>query len=126
MGKEPDVKKEYSLNFFFYNGEGIAIVSAYFTDFEKNYDNVQMVATKLDETLTEENVVKYLKKKYLYYPEQSSETDYSFVTKDKRMAVFYQPADRLVMYIPLPSVTKSLSKRSLAGKINKTIKTIRR
>lgn len=126
MGKEPDVKKDYSLNFFFYNGEGIAIVSAYFTDFEKNYDNVQMVATMLDETLSEENVMKYLKKKYLYYPEQSSETEYSFVTKDKRMAVFYQPADRWVTYIPLTSVTKSLSKRSLAEKIKKTIKTIRR
>ncbi len=126
MGKEPDVVNDQSQSFFFFDKKGIAIVSAYYTDFVKDYDTVHSVVTMFDDTMNETDIISYLKKKYLYYPEESSEAEYVFITENRSIAIFYTPKDKMLMYFPLTSASQSNSKKAVVAKLRARAKAINR
>lgn len=126
MGREPDSSNDQSQNFFFFDKKGIAIVSAYYTDFVNDYDNVHSVVTMFDDTMNETEITNYLKKKYPYYPEHSSDTELVFIPEGHLMEIFYMPADKMVMYISTTSSSQSDSKAAVAAKLRKSIKSVNR
>lgn len=99
MGKDPDSANDQSQNFFFFDNKGIKIVSAYYTDFVNNYDKVHSVVTMFDDTLSVEQITTYLKKKYPYYPEYSTDEELVFVPEGHAMEIYYRPKDKMIMYI---------------------------
>ena len=125
MGKNPETSNEQSQAFFFNDNKGVAMVGVYYTDFVNNYDKVQSVVTMLDGTLSETEVLNYLKKKYPYYPEESSDTDYVFVPGGAEYGVIYTPKDKMVMYISMGSSSKSLSKAGVRARIAKEAISVR-
>lgn len=114
MGKDPDSANDQSQSFFFFDNKGIKIVSAYYTDFVNNYDKVHSVVTMLDDTLSVEQITTYLKKKYPYYPEYSTDEELVFVPEGHAMEIYYRPKDKMIMYI---STAKSSD--SSAGNMTK-------
>lgn len=99
MGKDPDSANDQSQSFFFFDNKGIKIVSAYYTDFVNNYDKVHSVVTMFDDTLSVEQITTYLKKKYPYYPEYSTDEELVFVPEGHAMEIYYRPKDKMIMYI---------------------------
>lgn len=99
MGKDPDSANDQSQSFFFFDNKGIKIVSAYYTDFVNNYDKVHSVVTMFDDTLSAEQITNYLKKKYPYYPEYSTDEELVFVPEGHTMEIYYRPKDKMIMYI---------------------------
>lgn len=99
MGKDPDSVNDQSQSFFFFDNKGIKIVSAYYTDFVNNYDKVHSVVTMFDDTLSAEQITNYLKKKYPYYPEYSTDEELVFVPEGHAMEIYYRPKDKMIMYI---------------------------
>lgn len=126
MGREPDSSNDQSQSFFFFDKKGIAIVSAYYTDFVNDYDNVHSVVTMFDDTMNETEITNYLKKKYPYYPEHSSDTELVFIPEGHLMEIFYMPKDKMVMYISTTSSSQSDSKAAVAAKLRKSIKSVNR
>lgn len=130
MGKEPDSTNDQSQSFFFFDNKGIMIVSAYYTDFVNNYDNVRSVVTMFDNTLTVEQITNYLKKKYPYYPEYSTDEELVFVPEGHAMEIYYMPKDKMIMYISTASSTdaaaKSMSKAAVAKKLKANMRTVKR
>lgn len=114
MGKDPDSANDQSQSFFFFDNKGIKIVSAYYTDFVNNYDKVHSVVTMFDDTLSVEQITTYLKKKYPYYPEYSTDEELVFVPEGHAMEIYYRPKDKMIMYI---STAKSSD--SSAGNMTK-------
>ena len=120
MGREPDSSNDESQSFFFFDKKGIMIVSAYYTDFINNFDTVHSVVTMFDDTLTVEQITNYLKKKYPYLPEYSTEDDLVFVPEGNRMVIYYQPKDKMIMYISNSSTANAPVKiESIASDIRK-------
>ncbi len=113
MGKEPDSANDQSQSFFFFDNKGIMIVSAYYTDFVNNYDNVRSVVTMFDDTLTVEQITNYLKKKYPYYPEYSTDDELVFIPEGHAMEIYYTPKDKMIMYISTATASKSPAKRRI-------------
>lgn len=126
MEREPDSSNDQSQSFFFFDKKGIAIVSAYYTDFVNDYDNVHSVVTMFDDTMNETEITNYLKKKYPYYPEHSSDTELVFIPEGHLMEIFYMPKDKMVMYISTASSSQSDSKAAVAAKLRKSIKSVNR
>lgn len=126
MEREPDSSNDQSQSFFFFDKKGIAIVSAYYTDFVNDYDNVHSVVTMFDDTMNETEITNYLKKKYPYYPEHSSDTELVFIPEGHLMKIFYMPKDKMVMYISTTSSSQSDSKAAVAAKLRKSIKSVNR
>lgn len=126
MEREPDSSNDQSQSFFFFDKKGIAIVSAYYTDFVNDYDNVHSVVTMFDDTMNETEITNYLKKKYPYYPEHSSDTELVFIPEGHLMEIFYMPKDKMVMYISTTSSSQSDSKAAVAAKLRKSIKSVNR
>ena len=127
MGRDPDNTNEESQSWFFFDNKGIAIVSAYYTDFVTTFDKVQSVVTMLDDTLTVEQVTEFLKKKYPYYPEHSTEKELVFIPAGHKMEIFYQPESKLIMYISTSSSSKSKSHpRSMVNLLKMNVKSIKR
>lgn len=126
MEREPDSSNDQSQSFFFFDKKGIAIVSAYCTDFVNDYDNVHSVVTMFDDTMNETEITNYLKKKYPYYPEHSSDTELVFIPEGHLMEIFYMPKDKMVMYISTTSSSQSDSKAAVAAKLRKSIKSVNR
>lgn len=124
MGREPDSSNAQSQSWFFYDNKGIMIVSAYYTDFVNVYDNVRSVVTMLDDTLTVEQVSNYLKKKYPYYPEYSSDDELVFIPEGHAMEIYYHPSDKMIMYISTAS-SKANSRTSI-NKLRDRAKSIKR
>ena len=122
MGREPDSSNDQSQSFFFFDKKGIAIVSAYYTDFVNDYDNVRSVVTMFDDTMDETEITNYLKKKYPYYPEHSSDTELVFIPEGHLMEIFYMPKDKMVMYISTATSSQSDSKAAVVAKLRKSIK----
>lgn len=127
MGRQPDVSDDQSQSWFFFDNKGIKIVSAYYTDFVNMFDDVHSVVTMFDDTLSVEEITKYLKKKYPYYPEYSSETELVFVPAGHAMEIYYRPEDKMIMYISTSSVTKSkTSCRQAAKQLRSRSKAVKR
>lgn len=103
MGREPDSSNEQSQSWFFFDNKGIIIVSAYYTDFVNNYDDVHSVVTMFDDNLTVEQITDYLKKKYPYYPEYSSNEELVFIPEGHTMEIYYLPKEKMIMYISTTS-----------------------
>lgn len=103
MGREPDSSDNQSQSWFFFDNKGVKIVSAYYTDFVNIYDDVRSAVTMLDETLTVEQVTNYLKKKYPYYPEYSTDEELVFIPEGHIMVIYYLPMDKMIMYISTAS-----------------------
>ena len=101
-------------------------MSAYYTDFVNDYDNVHSVVTMFDDTMNETEITNYLKKKYPYYPEHSSDTELVFIPEGHLMEIFYMPKDKMVMYISTTSSSQSDSKAAVAAKLRKSIKSVNR
>lgn len=129
MGKEPDSSNEQSQSFFFFDNKGIMIVMAYYTDFVNDYDNVRSVVTMFDDTLTVEQITNYLKKKYPYYPEYSTDDELVFVPEGHAMEIHYMPKDKMIMYISTTSSTnaasKSMNKAAVAKKLKANMQTVK-
>lgn len=125
---EPILSDEKSQSWFFYDNKGVSMVSAYYTDFTTIFDNVQSVVTVLDETLSEEEITKYLKKKYPYYPEYSTSEELVFVPEGHAMEIYYELKDRMIMYISTSksSPASKAKARSTAKKIKLKSKSINR
>lgn len=117
MGREPDTSNDQSQSFFFFDKKGIAIVSAYYTDFVNNYDNVRSVVTMFDDTLSSEKITSYLKKKYPYYPEYSTDDELVFIPDGHAMGIYYTPKDKMIMYISTSKSSKIMSRTSIASKL---------
>lgn len=113
MGKNPDSSNEQSQSFFFYDKKGVSIVSAYYTDFINVYDKVVSVVTMLDGTQSVEDVTSFLKKKYSYYPEYSSESELVFISEGHKMEIYYTPADKMIMYISVSKPSNTSAKSSM-------------
>lgn len=130
MGKEPDSANDQSQSFFFFDNKGIMIVSAYYTDFVNNYDNVRSVVTMFDDTLTVEQITNYLKKKYPYYPEYSTDEELVFVPEGHAMEIYYMPKDKMIMYISTASTTnapaKRMTKAAVANQLKAKMQTVKR
>lgn len=103
MGREPDSSNNQSQSWFFFDNKGIIIVSAYYTDFVNTYDDVRSVVTMFDDTLTVEQITNYLKKKYPYYPEYSSDEELVFIPEGHTMEIYYQPKEKMIMYVSTAS-----------------------
>lgn len=109
MGREPDSSNDQSQSWFFFDNKGIIIVSAYYTDFVNIYDKVHSVVTMFDDNLTVEQITDYLKKKYPYYPEYSSEEELVFIPEGNNLLIYYMPKEKMIMYIT-NSTSKSMSR----------------
>lgn len=130
MGKEPDSSNEQSQSFFFFDNKGIIIVSAYYTDFVTDYDNVHSVVSMFDDTLTVEEITNYLKKKYPYYPEYSTDEELVFIPVGHAMEIYYLPKDKMIMYISVANSTnapaKFLTKAAVANKLKAKMQILKR
>ena len=98
MAMEPYSSDETSQVFFMYDNKGVAIVGAYYTDFVNVFDKVHLVNVKLDDTISAEQAMAYLKKTYNYYPENSTDTDKIFASDDMSLIIDFSPADKWVLY----------------------------
>lgn len=98
VGSEPLINNEQSMSWFL-NQDLVGMTSAYYTDFTKYYTTACYVASILMSSADNDKVVTYLKRKYTYYAEYSSDDELTFVSKDEAYAVYYQPADKLIMYM---------------------------
>lgn len=98
MDMEPYRSDEKSEIFLMDDNKGVSIVQAYFSDSVNILDYVRSVVVILDSTLTTEQVVKFLERKYNYYPEYSTEADKWFISADSRLYVCFSPADNMVFY----------------------------
>lgn len=126
MVTEPDLSDEQSQSWFFFDNKGVKIVSVYYTDFINVYDDVRSVVTMLDGTLSTEEVTSYLKRKYTYYPEQSSAEELVFTPKDQSKAIYYTPADNMVMYFPLGGDPANAEVRAAVKQLRQKAKSIKR
>lgn len=130
MGKEPDSSNDQSQSFYFFDNKGIMIVSAYYTDFFNNYDNVRSVVTMFDDTLTVEQITNYLKKKYPYYPEYSTDEELVFVPDGHAIEIYYMPKDKMIMYISTANTTnapaRTMTRAAVANKLKAKIQTVKR
>ena len=126
MGKEPDLNNEDQQSFFFYDNKGVKIVSAYYTDFVDHFDKVQSVATMFDDTLSEKEITEYLNKKYVYYPEYSTEEELVYIPAGHAMEIFYRPADKMIMYFPVKDAAQVAPRAKLAQKLANKTKSIKR
>lgn len=106
MGRDADSSNDQSQSFFFFDNKGIKIVSAYYTDFTQTFDTVHSVVTMFDDTLSEEEISKYLKRKYPYYPEYSTEEQLVFIPEGHKMEIYYMPKEKMIMYISVGTKTK--------------------
>lgn len=123
MGREPDSSNNQSQSWFFFDNKGITIVSAYYTDFVNIYDEVRSVVTMFDDTLTVEQITNYLKKKYPYYPEYSSDDELVFVPEGHTMEIYYHPKEKMIMYISTAS--SKLPARALVNQLRMKTKSIK-
>ena len=131
MGKEPDSANDQSQSFFFFDNKGIMIVSAYYTDFVNNYDNVRSVVTMFDDTLTAEQITNYLKKKYPYYPEYSTDEELVFIPEGHTTEIYYTPKDKMIMYISTANTSNSSARRmtdtaTVANRLKAKMQTVKR
>lgn len=117
MGKNADTSNEQMQAFYFFDKKGIALVGVYYTDFVQNYNTARSVVTMFDDTLTQEEITKYLKRKYPYYPEYSSNEELVFVPEGHSMEIYYQPKEKMLMYIAVGSSTRGISGRKIVNKI---------
>lgn len=125
MGGEPNIDNPDSQSYFFFDNKGISIVSAYYTDFTKTFDNVHSVVVMFDETLTVEQITNYLKRKYPFYPEYSSVDELVFVPEDHTMEIYYMPEDKMVMYFSNLDNSSFNSKMAVVRKLKAKIKTMK-
>ncbi len=109
MGRNADSSNDQSQSFFFFDNKGIMIVSAYYTDFTQNFDTVQSVVTMFDDTLSVEDITNYLKRKYPYFPEYSSEDELVFIPSGHSIEIYYMPKEKMVMYISVGTKTRGIS-----------------
>ena len=126
MGKEPDLNNEDQQSYFFYDNKGVKIVSAYYTDFVDHFDKVQSVVTMFDDTLSEKEITEYLNKKYVYYPEYSTEEELVYIPAGHAMEIFYRPADKMIMYFPVKDAAQVAPRAKLAQKLANKTKSIKR
>ena len=126
MEKEPDLNNEDQQSFFFYDNKGVKIVSAYYTDFVDHFDKVQSVATMFDDTLSEKEITEYLNKKYVYYPEYSTDEELVYIPAGHAMEILYRPADKMIMYFPVKDAAQVAPRAKLAQKLANKTKSIKR
>ncbi|MCC8174979.1 MAG: hypothetical protein LUC85_03915 [Bacteroidales bacterium] len=98
VGSDPLINNDQSMSWFL-NQDLVGMTSAYYTDFTKYYTTACYVASILMSSADNDKVVTYLKRKYSYYAEYSSDDELTFVSKDGAYAVYFEPADKLIMYM---------------------------
>lgn len=125
MGRDADSSDPQMQAFFFFDNKGIALVGVYYTDFQQNYDTVQSVVTMFDSTLSEEEITNYLKRKYPYYPEYSSEEELVFIPEGHAMEIYYMPKEKMVMYISVRNNTRAHSITDIVANIKEKSKELK-
>lgn len=109
MGRDADNSTDQMQAFYFFDNKGVALVGVYYTDFQQNYTTAQSVVTMFDSTLSVEEITNYLKRKYPYYPEYSTEEELVFIPAGHAMEIYYMPKEKMVMYISVKAKTKGHS-----------------
>lgn len=115
MGMEPYSSKDETEIFIISDNKGVSTVGAYFSDTVNILDYVRSVAVILDSTITSDQAMKFLERKYNYYPEYSTDADKWFISADSKIIVGFTPADKLVYYAS-GDATKSVKTRIEAMK----------
>lgn len=115
MDMEPYSSKDESEIFIISDNKGVSTVGAYFSDTVNILDYVRSVAVILDSTITSDQAMKFLERKYNYYPEYSTDADKWFISSDSKIIVGFTPADKLVYYAS-GDATKSVKTRIEAMK----------
>ena len=113
MGRTPDLEDEQSQSFFFFDNKGIVIVSAYYTDFVEIFDNVHSLVVMLDDTLSKDTVIDYLKKKYNYQSNFSTDKELVFAPDDQSMEIYYTPESKMIMYFSSTSRGKVATRANI-------------
>lgn len=113
MGRQPDSTNAQSQSFFFFDNSGVIIVSAYYTDFIKDYDTVHSVVTMFDDKFSVEQITKFLKRKYPFYPEYSTDDELVFISQGNTMEICYMPKEKMVMYISFDTSSTASSRSSI-------------
>lgn len=115
MDMEPYSSKDESEIFIISDNKGVSTVGAYFSDTVNILDYVRSVAVILDSTITSDQAMKFLERKYNYYPEYSTDANKWFISSDSKIIVGFTPADKLVYYAS-GDATKSVKTRIEAMK----------
>ncbi len=84
---------------WFLDSDNVGMTAAYYTDFVKNYNQCCSVISILMSTANNEKTITYLKRKYTYYAEYSTDDELTFVSKDEAFFVYYTPSSKGVIYI---------------------------
>ena len=106
IGKSPEYATDQSQAFFF-DATDVTMVLVSYTDYVVDFNTVQAVMITLKDTMPTEEVSNYLKRKYNYFPEYSSNEELAFISKGNEMAVYYHLKDNTVMYLPFSTRTKA-------------------
>ena len=106
IGISPDYVTDQSQAFFFKDNNEIEMIFVSYTDYVQDYNTAQSVMITLTDKLTSSDISKYLRRKYYYYPEFSSDEELAFVSKDNAMAIFYNITERTVMYLQTGTGTR--------------------
>lgn len=125
VGSDPLLNNDQSMSWFL-NEDLVGMTSAYYTDFTKYYTTACYVASILMSSADNDKTITYLKRKYTYYAQYSDDDELTFVSKDESYFVYYQPADKIVMYmirdfsgyeqVTAQSMGKMISKARLLAK----------
>ena len=129
IGRKPEYESDNSQMFFFDDTTNISEVFLSYTDYEQNSnsDTVHGVITTLKQTLAIEEITKFLKRKYNYFPEYSSEEELVFISKGNEMAIYYQLKDYTVMYVPFTTRTRGESEKdAIRMKLKENLKHLNR
>lgn len=98
MGRQPDTTTNDAQAWLVSDNKGVKFVLASYSSHSIVYDEVHSVSISLDDKLTVEQVTNYLKRKYAYYPEYSSNDELVFAPEDRSLMIYYQPKEKKVMY----------------------------
>lgn len=129
IGKKPEYEGDSSQMFFFDDTTNVSDVFVSYTDYaqDSNSTTVHGVITTLKPTLAVEEIIKYLKRKYNYFPEYSSEEELVFISKGNEMAIYYQLKDYTVMYVPFTTRTRGESEKdAIRMKLKEILKYLNR
>lgn len=89
------------------NDGKIDLLGCYYTyDFVNTLETAIAIIAVLNDTLQEEEVLNYLRKKYIYLEDESTDMDKVFLTSDGLIVIFYTPEYKRVQYQSNVSTSK--------------------
>lgn len=109
IGEEPYEEDDESQVYFFFEGP-VQIVNVYFDLMGYSGGNADVVYVKLGPDMAESEILNYLNKKYIYYPEWDEDGELSFLNEDHSMSLFFNPETNWLSYWSLDFMgTRSLN-----------------